>query len=123
MRVRIIDKISQYPLINATVVVMDTDPVIGFVTVFDLKMHNGNYTLNTLVGKEFKLGKNNILSFDLNLTTTGGRRYTPYDVEETISNGEEVLKAGEEYSLQYDPYFRLDTRVAFKLEGKKISQE
>lgn len=84
---------------------------------------NGNYTLNALIGKEFKLNKKNVLSLDLNLTTAGGKRYTPYDVEETIATGETQYQDGKEYSLKYDNYFRLDTRLAFKRDGKKITQE
>ncbi len=84
---------------------------------------NGNYTLNALVGKEFKIGKKNILSFDLNLTTAGGKRYTPYDVEESIITGEEQYQENKDYTLQHKDYFRLDTRIAFKQEGKKFTQE
>ena len=57
------------------------------------------------------------------MTTAGGKRYTPYDVNATMKTGEEQFQDGEEYTLQYDDYFRLDTRVAFKRDGKKVTQE
>lgn len=84
---------------------------------------NGNYTLNALIGKEFKLGKKNSLSLDIKFVNAGGKRYTPYDVEQTIQQGEEVYKNEETYKLQYDDYLRFDTRFAFRREGKKMTQE
>ncbi len=84
---------------------------------------NGNYTLNALIGKEFRLSKQNIISLDFNLTTAGGKRYTPYDVEATIETGEVQYQENKMYTLQYNDYLRLDTRLAFKMDGKKVTQE
>jgi hypothetical protein len=46
---------------------------------------NGNYVVNALAGKEFKIGKNKENTFAVNfkLTTMGGKRYRPIDKEQT----------------------------------------
>ncbi len=88
---------------------------------------NNNYTVNILLGKEFKIGKDrrNALTFDTKLTTAGGRYYTPIDKELSTLFGREIRKEGEAYSLQYDPYFRLDVKFGFRLNSKrkKFSQQ
>ena len=88
---------------------------------------NNNYTLNVLLGKEIKIGKDrrNALTFDTKLTTAGGRYYTPIDAELSRFLGREIRKEGEAFSLQYDPYFRLDVKFGFRLNSrkKKFSQQ
>lgn len=84
---------------------------------------NGNFILNALGGKEFKIGKNSVLGLDLRVTYAGGKRYTPIDLDASISSGYEVLIADKIYENRLDNYFRTDFKVSFKLNWKKISQE
>ena len=86
-------------------------------------LFNGNYVFNTLVGKEFQMGKNKTLSFDTKFTSAGGRRYTPIDLETSGIQGKEVRFENLAFSEQYDDYFRIDFKITFRLNGKKISQE
>lgn len=87
---------------------------------------NNQYILNFLAGKEWKIGKEkrNAFTLDMRLTTAGGAYYTPVDLEASRMAGEEVLVEEEAFSLQYDPYFRLDIKVGVRLNSrkKKISQ-
>ena len=88
---------------------------------------NNGYVINTLGGKEFKIGKDkrNALTFDMKLTTAGGRYYTPVDLEASRAIGEEVLQEELAFSERYDPYFRLDVKFGVQLNSKsrKFSQQ
>lgn len=83
---------------------------------------NGNYVVNALFGKEFRFNEKNSLSFDLKTTLAGGRRYTPIDLEASRAKNETV-RTQETFSRQYDPYFRLDAKITFRRNGKKVHQE
>ncbi len=89
---------------------------------------NGNYVYNLLGGKEFVLSKKeskrrNTLTVDAKITTAGGQRYTPIDLASSIAADEERYDNSEAFSAQFDPYFRADIRVGFKMSGKKLTQE
>ncbi len=83
---------------------------------------NGNYIVNLLGGKEFKLGRNT-LSVDLRTTLAGNKRYTPIDLEASRLQGETVLFSELAFSEKYAPYFRTDLKVTFRQNSKKITQE
>ncbi len=55
--------------------------------------------------------------------SSSGRWVVPHDEEKTIEEGEDVYNLDEAYELQLAPYFRLDTRVGYKRNGKKASHE
>ena len=100
----------------------------SFYTPSDGKKYNtafnGNYTANGLVGYEVRFGGGkSALTFDLNLTLNGGRRYTPILLDESILAGEEVKDFDNVYGSQYDKYMRADFRIAFKTIGEKVTQE
>lgn len=84
---------------------------------------NNKYILNTLGGKEFKIGKSGVLMADIKLTVSGGRFYTPIDLNQSIIEGETVFNNTEAFSLQYDTYFRTDFKIGYRINMKRISQE
>jgi hypothetical protein len=86
---------------------------------------NNNYILNLLGGKEFPVGKNNAITFDMKWTTAGGRFYTPIDLERSIAFQTEIKQHDLAYSERYDPYVRLDLKFGFRLNNpqKKLSQQ
>ncbi len=93
---------------------------------------NGNYTLNVLAGKEFNLGAKNaegkrnsrsVLTSDIKFTLNGGQRYTPILLEESRAAGREIRDWDNAFSRRYSDYIRIDVRVGYKLNGKKITQE
>ncbi|MFY0627751.1 MAG: TonB-dependent receptor [Reichenbachiella sp.] len=89
---------------------------------------NNNYVVNTLFGKEWKWGKNdqNAWTFDTKLTTSGGKPYTPIDLESTRDNGgNEVLFEDQAYSLRTSVYFRWDVKFGVRLNSrnKNISHQ
>ena len=88
---------------------------------------NGNFTFNTLAGYEFRFkpGKKfqNSLTLDGKFMYNGGRRYTPILYDLSVLYGTEVRDINQSFTQKYKDYVRGDVRVAFKMVGKKITQE
>lgn len=85
---------------------------------------NNGYVINLLAGKEFKTGASgkNIWFVDTRLTTSGGRYYTPVDLEASQQAGFEILQEDRAFSLQYDDYFRWDVKFGLKINSKNKKQ-
>jgi predicted 3-demethylubiquinone-9 3-methyltransferase (glyoxalase superfamily) len=84
---------------------------------------NSSYTVNFLGGKEFKLNKKTSFAVDTKITRAGGQRYTPFDFAASDAAGYVVFKESEAYSLQNDPYLRLDFKLSYIRNGKKTTQK
>lgn len=91
---------------------------------------NGNHTFNALAGYEFRFKSKHenpkyrtALSVDLKFTWNGGGRYTEILVDQSIAAGEEVRDWANTNELTYTDYLKGNARVAFKLIGKKATQE
>jgi hypothetical protein len=96
-------------------------------TAFDSR-----YAVNLLGGKEFyfrekanKKGKTKkgSLTTDIKFMVNGGRRFTPINERASQSKGETIRDNTQVFASQYDDYIRLDFRVAYKVQTKKITQE
>ncbi|MEM1320050.1 MAG: TonB-dependent receptor [Bacteroidota bacterium] len=85
-------------------------------TAFD-----NTYVLNILGGKEWKIGKDKRHAFtvDTKITTAGGRRYTPVDLEASVETGFEVLQDDIAFSERFDPYFRWDIKFGMQFNSRK----
>ena len=81
---------------------------------------NNGYVLNLLAGKEFKMGVSgkNVLFFDTKLTLSGGRYFTPVNLEASQQAGFEVLREDLAFSEQNDDYFRLDVKLGYKINSR-----
>ncbi len=96
----------------------------GFDGVERNSAFNGNFILNTLAGKEFKIGKYNFLSLDLKVTYAGSLRYVPFDIEQVSSNYfVQAWDWSRAYENRRNDYFRLNGRFSYKLVMKKFSIE
>jgi hypothetical protein len=90
---------------------------------------NGNYMLNALGGYELHFGKSNKNSWGINTRVTwrGGNRYTPIDLNASLTQGAEVLYADQLFSLRAPDYFRADistnVRFNYKTWAFSISTE
>ncbi|MEO9483637.1 MAG: TonB-dependent receptor [Ekhidna sp.] len=87
---------------------------------------NNNYVLNVLFGKEWKFGPNgqNAWTFDTKATISGGRPYTPLDIDATRNNlGREVRQDDIAFSERYGQYFRWDAKFGVRLNRKKVSHQ
>lgn len=92
-------------------------------TAFD-----GGYVFNSLAGKEFQLKSNNegrksFISADIKLTAAGGQRYTPVDLQRSSVEKKTVYDESLAYSRKFRDYFRLDVRLAFRMDNRRFSQE
>jgi hypothetical protein len=84
---------------------------------------NGNYVLNGLAGKEFKIKERHVLSIDCKGTYAGGKRYTPIDLEQSRAAGQEVRDYSRAFSMQYPEYLRLDVKAGYRYNSKKVTHE
>lgn len=84
---------------------------------------NGNYIFNSLFSKEWSLKNKNILAVGGKITTAGGRRYGPVDAQASEQQKEVVYLAETRNSLQFDPYFRMDFRINYKINRPKVTHE
>jgi len=83
---------------------------------------NGNYAFNLLGTKEFKT-RRGLIGVGTNLTTAGGRRYGPVDVQRTQEAQEVIFQDAARNSLQFRPYFRADLRVNYRINTKNLHHE
>lgn len=84
---------------------------------------NGNFIVNTLGGYELKVGSHNALAFDLKAVFGGNKRYIPLDWQASIGAGEVEYDWDHAFENRYPDYFRMDVRISFKMNGKKLNQE
>lgn len=84
---------------------------------------NGNYAINGLFTKELKVGKNSIFSVGTKLTTAGGRRYGPVDVQASLRDLDVVFIDATRNSLQLRDYFRTDLRINYRLNRPRVTHE
>ncbi|HEY8399756.1 MAG TPA: TonB-dependent receptor [Cytophagaceae bacterium] len=83
---------------------------------------NGNYVLNGLAGKEFKLNDHHTISMDFKATWAGGKRYTPIDLDFSNIYRTTYYLENEAFSKQFKAYIRVDFKVGYRMDGKKFSQ-
>lgn len=85
---------------------------------------NNQYVFNVLAGKEWQLNERMALTFDTRFVTSGGRPFTPIDLEATrANNGREVLIEDQAFSQRLDDYMRLDLKFGFRLNSGKVSHQ
>lgn len=84
---------------------------------------NGNYVLNVLGGKEFKIKEKHIIALDVKATYAGGKRYVPVNLAASIAYGDEVRDGSQAYIKQYPEYFRLDVKPSYRLNTKRFTHE
>jgi hypothetical protein len=84
---------------------------------------NGNYLLNALAGKEFKVGrqKTNLIGANLRFNLAGGNRYTPIDLARSKAEDKPVLIEEKRNTLKADDYFRTDIRFSYRKNKPKAS--
>jgi len=87
--------------------------------------YNGNYTFNFLIGKEYKVGRNNQNRIGLNgkITCRGGQYYTPIDLAKSQDAGETVYITDSELSKQGDDLFILNASFTYKVNRLKTQHE
>lgn len=84
---------------------------------------NGNYVVNLLGGKEFKIKEKHIIALDIKLTYAGGKRYVPINLQASIAYGDEIRDGSQAFVKQYPEYFRMDVKPSYKLNTKRFTHE
>jgi len=84
---------------------------------------NGLFAVNTLFGKEFKMGAKSVLITGFKMTTAGGKWYTPADIPASKLAGELVEIDSLRNTLHMRNYFRFDIKLGFKINSKKLTHE
>ncbi|MCO5260589.1 MAG: TonB-dependent receptor [Crocinitomicaceae bacterium] len=85
--------------------------------------YNGNYVFNVLGGKEFKLGVKQSISLGIKATYAGGQRYGYVDLVETEKYHELVFVDEGFNSRRFKNYFRLDLKLSWKYNARKLTHE
>ncbi|PHI19874.1 TonB-dependent receptor [Lewinellaceae bacterium SD302] len=88
---------------------------------------NNQYVGNLLLGREWAFGKDkrHRFTFNTNLTTSGGRYYSPVDLAASREFGEDIRDESLAFTERYDNYFRWDLKIGLQLNsrnGRKFSQ-
>jgi hypothetical protein len=84
---------------------------------------NTNYVTNLLIGKEFKLSERSSFGMDSKIAFVGGQRYTPFDMNNSMSAGYVIYKENEAYGLRNDPYWRWDFKISYSKNGRAATQK
>lgn len=89
-------------------------------TAFD-----GNYTFNALSGGDINLDKQHrkVISISGKFNYAGGKRYIPIDLAASNIVRVPVYDYSQAYTNRYPDYSRVDFKIGFKLNSKKITQE
>lgn len=85
--------------------------------------YNGQYASNLLAGKEFQLSQRQSISAGIKATWAGGKRYGFVDRTASEAKKEIIFKDSLFNDLQFRDYFRLDLKVNWKLNSKKMTHE
>ncbi len=80
----------------------------------------GHFALNGLMGYEWKLGKDMLLSVNGKCAYIGGKRYVPLSMQ---SHGDYTPDYTQAYTHRLPDYFRIDLNVAMKQNFHKWSME
>lgn len=83
----------------------------------------GLYTGNLLGGKEFKIGKRQVIGIGTKLTVAGGKRYGYVNVAASQAVQDLVYLDSGYNSRQFKDYFRLDFKISWKLNTTKFTHE
>lgn len=106
--------------------------LLGTASLFDAKYKgsdgvernstfNNKMVGNILVGREFKINraKSNVFTVDIKLARSGGRYYTPVDINASIAANMEKLDENNYNAERLPDYFRTDLRLGVRLNSSK----
>lgn len=93
----------------------------GSDLVWRNSVFDAQYIGSTVMGKEFKIGKQkrNIIYADLRFNIHGGLPYIPVDLEASRLAGYEVLDQNAAYTKRLGIYKRIDVRLGIRLNHRK----
>ena len=84
---------------------------------------NNNYMANSLVGYELPVKDRSSININVRLALTGGRRIIPHNELRTFEERDDIYFYDRAYEERLKDYFRLDTRIGYKMNFKKATHE
>jgi hypothetical protein len=85
--------------------------------------YNGNYVVNLLGGKEFKVGERSIIGIGGKVTAAGGKRYGYVDIAATNSAKEILFMDSMFNERQFRDYFRADLKISWRKNADRVTHE
>jgi hypothetical protein len=87
-------------------------------TAFDI-----GHVVNLLAGKEFHLDTDSrkVISVDMKVTHSGGRRIIGVNKERSISEGKTVYDFEHAYEIKLKDYFRTDLKISYNINREKAT--
>lgn len=87
--------------------------------------YNTNYVSNYIIGKEFWFGhkRKNMINTSIRVNWTGGRRYTPIDIERSRLYDYQINSKNEVYAKKMEDYYRIDIGVGYIHNHPKFNSE
>jgi hypothetical protein len=88
-------------------------------------LYNGRYALNLLGSREFVWGarRDHAISVGGKITLAGGKRYTEIDTVASAIAGEAVYFDSARNFEQFNPYFRADIKLNYRINTGRITHE
>jgi hypothetical protein len=88
-------------------------------------LYNTNYVSNYILGKELWLGhkKKNMIGASIRVNWTGGRRYTPIDLERSRLYNYEIHYNDRDFESKMPDYFRIDLQIRYTHNHPKFNSE
>ncbi len=89
-------------------------------TSFDM-----GHIVNLLAGTEFKLSDDNkyVFSANIKLTSTGGRKGIPIDVEKSINAGDKIKDYSRAYEYSYGNFFQADFKIGIVINLESTTHD
>ncbi len=85
--------------------------------------YNGNYAVNLLAGKEFKINARNTVGIGFKVTRAGGKRYGLVDVAATNASKEILFLDSAFNNYKFKDYFRMDLKISWRKNADKVTHE
>jgi len=81
------------------------------------------YIFNALAGKEWMVGKQNVLNINARVFFHGGDRYTPIDEKKTNETHDIEFDETKAFSKKFNPSINGDISVSYRINKKKVAHE
>ncbi|RPI16140.1 MAG: TonB-dependent receptor [Ignavibacteriae bacterium] len=83
--------------------------------------YNCNYAFNFLFGREFIIGKNNLLGINIRTNIAGGEYYIPIDLQQSIQLKREILDNNRIYTERLPNIYYIDLGLTYRMNWDKMS--
>jgi hypothetical protein len=86
-------------------------------------VYNGNACAHIAGGKEFEMNDQSRLGVNIKITTAGGRRYVPIDLQRSILEGRAMYDWQQAFENKLPTYFRTDFQIVYQVNRARHSFE